>query len=90
LSSEEYGATALRAASACATGAVVLASGDAAAATAHLRLACRLWREAEAPYETARTRLRLADALDALGDAAGSALEIESACRQLQQLTVSS
>lgn len=89
-SSEEYGATALRAAAACATGAVVLASGDAGAATAHLRLACRLWLEAEAPYETARTRLRLADALAALGDAAGSALETATARRQLEQLRISS
>ena len=89
-SAEEYGATALHAASTCATGAVALATGDLGTATAHLRRACRLWREVEAPYETARTRLRLAEALAALGDAAGSALEMETAQRQLQGLAVSS
>ena len=89
-SAEQYGATALAAASACATGALALADGEAGAAAAHLRQACRLWREADAPYETAQTRLRLATALAALGDAAGSAAEIDVARRQLEQLTASS
>ena len=88
-SAEEYGATALRAAAASATGVVALANGDAGVATSHLRRALRLWREAEAPYETARTRLRLAEGLAALGDTAGSELEIETAHRQLQELAPS-
>lgn len=47
---------------------VELAGGDAAAAVPYARKAMQLWSTVDAPFELARARLVLADALDAVGD----------------------
>jgi DNA-binding NarL/FixJ family response regulator len=65
----------LRAAAHRAQGAVLLARGDADSALAELRTACQLWHELDAPYEVARTRVLLADAYRAVGDADAGARE---------------
>ena len=69
----------LRAAAATAIGSVLLAEGDAEGALIALRRACRGWAELNAPYEGARSRLLVADACDALGDADGAHLERRAA-----------
>ncbi len=63
-----FGTPALSAAAAHAAGAVQLAEGDAAAALDELRRAWTLWREVDAPYEEAQTRVLIARAADVLGD----------------------
>jgi len=65
----------LRAAAGSALGAVLLAEDDAPGALVILRRALRGWSELDVPYESARTRLLVAAACDALGDADGAALE---------------
>ncbi|MDQ3894413.1 MAG: LuxR family transcriptional regulator, partial [Actinomycetota bacterium] len=64
---ERFGTTALRAATACAQGAIQLAEGDASA-IASLRRGAQLWREIGVPYEAARARTLLAEAHLARGD----------------------
>ncbi len=76
----------LQALAAHAGGAVELAEGDARAALASLREACRLWQELEAPYEVARTRTLLARACRALGDEEAAALELDAARRTFEEL----
>jgi tetratricopeptide (TPR) repeat protein len=76
---ERYGSHALRAAADSARGALRLADGDAHAAIRDLRNAWRAWLDVGAPYETARTRLRLAQALAAIGDQVSATMELESA-----------
>jgi DNA-binding CsgD family transcriptional regulator len=76
----------LRAASAHATGAVLLAEGDARAALAALRQAWTTWGEVEAPYEAARTRVLIGVACRQLGDEDGASLELEAARQVFLQL----
>src|SRR5206468_10174640 len=76
---ERYGTTALRAEAACSNGVVRLARGDPIVAVRALTLGLELWSEVGAPYEAARARRGLADALLALGDRAGSAVELRAA-----------
>jgi len=76
---ERYGTAALRADAACSNGLVRLARGDPNGAVRALTLGLELWNEVGAPYEAARARRGLADALLALGDRAGSAGELRSA-----------
>jgi DNA-binding CsgD family transcriptional regulator len=70
---------ALRAMSEHATGAAVLAEGDAQAALIPLRRAWQLWQMLEAPYESARVRVLVGRACAALGDEDTAALELEAA-----------
>lgn len=77
--SESWAAGMTRAMAAHARGAVSLADGDARAALTTLRLACRLWRELEAPYEAARTRALIGLACRALGDEDAAGLELDAA-----------
>ena len=56
-------------------GAVLLAQGRVVEAMAMLRTAFNAWQELDAPYDVARTRLLLADAYRALGDADAAARE---------------
>lgn len=56
-------------------GAVLLARGQTVEAMALLRMAFNTWQELDAPYDVARTRLLLADAYAALGDADAAARE---------------
>ena len=60
-------------------GTIALAEGDAAAALPLLRRAMQVWQELEAPYETARVRALLAEALRVAGDDEAAALETEAA-----------
>jgi DNA-binding CsgD family transcriptional regulator len=80
------GAPLLSAISAQAAGAVLLAEGDLAAASAPLRLACDAWRDLEAPYEEAQTRLLIATVCERRGDADGQRLELDAARRLFEPL----
>ena len=64
-------------------GAVLLAEGRAREALASLREAEGLWRELEAPYEAARTRVLAGLACRALGDASGAEVELDAALAAL-------
>jgi len=80
---ETYGTPALRAAADHARGAVLLERGDAGAAVAALRAA---WRELEAPYEAARSRLLIGLACRALSDEDAAAMELDAARAALARL----
>jgi ATP/maltotriose-dependent transcriptional regulator MalT len=69
----------LRAISLQVTGAVLLAEDDPHAALASLRRSWAVWRELEAPYEGARSRVLIARACRALGDDDGAEMELEAA-----------
>lgn len=75
----EYGTTALLATAARARGMVQLVDGEMAQAVTTLRRAHQLWRDVDAPYEAARTRLLLGRAYLAQGDAESAMLELEAA-----------
>jgi class 3 adenylate cyclase len=78
--------TSARAAAATAAGAVQLAGGDAPAAARSLGEAIQLWSELEAPYEAARVRLLLAEALAADGDVERARMETQAARTAFEQL----
>jgi tetratricopeptide (TPR) repeat protein len=74
-----FSSAALAAASEHGHGAVLLADGDAAAGAAALRRAVRKWTEAGAPYDAAKARLILGQALAQTGDRAIALAEIDAA-----------
>jgi DNA-binding CsgD family transcriptional regulator len=76
----------LAAASAHASGAVLLAEGDLAAATTSLRQACDTWRELDMPYEEAQSRLLIATVCERRGDRDGCRLDLDAARRLFAQL----
>jgi DNA-binding NarL/FixJ family response regulator len=76
----------LAAVSAHATGALLLAEGDARAALAALRSAWSAWREIDAPYDAARCRVLMGLASRRLGDEDGAGLELDAARWVFQQL----
>jgi DNA-binding NarL/FixJ family response regulator len=78
----------LTAAAAHARGAVALAQGDARAALPGLRRALAAWYELEAPLETARVRLLIADACRTLGDEQSAEVELEAARETFELLGV--
>src|SRR5690606_30083392 len=82
----ELGAPYLRAVSGHASGALLLTEGDPRAALAALGEAETIWRAIDAPWETARTRALLGLACRALGDRAGSELELEAARSGFERL----
>jgi DNA-binding NarL/FixJ family response regulator len=69
-----------------ARGAVQLAAGAAGDALPLLRAAFSTWQSAGAPYIAARIRLSIANALQALGDADGAALERDAARAVFEEL----
>jgi DNA-binding CsgD family transcriptional regulator len=69
----------LRAIAARADGLVKLAKGDAKSALVALRSAWELWQTLDAPYESARARVAIARACQALGDDDGAAIELAAA-----------
>jgi DNA-binding NarL/FixJ family response regulator len=71
----------LAAASARASGSVLLAEGDPRAALSALREAASGWRALNAPYETARTRALLGVACRRVGDEDSARLEVDAARR---------
>jgi DNA-binding CsgD family transcriptional regulator len=83
---EKLGAPYAQAASSRATGAVRLAEGDGHAAMAQLRRAWAIWRDIEAPYEAARTRVLIGRACELLTDQEGAALEYDAATWVFRQL----
>jgi DNA-binding CsgD family transcriptional regulator len=80
------GAPLLAAASAHATGAVLLANGDIAGAGASLRRAAEGWRDLEMPYEQGETCLLMAAVCERRGDRDGRDLELERARGLFTQL----
>jgi DNA-binding CsgD family transcriptional regulator len=76
----------LRAVAAHATGAVLLAEGDARTALTTLRHAWRTWQELEAPYEAARVRVLVGLACRRLGDEDTALMELDAARWVFQQL----
>ena len=76
----------LNALSAQASGAVLLAEGDARTALTKLRAAHRSWRDLDAPYQAARVRTLLGVACRELGDGASAELEFDAARAALEQL----
>jgi DNA-binding CsgD family transcriptional regulator len=82
----DHGAPLLNAVSDQATGAVLLAEGDAHAAVVLLRRAWASWRELEAPYEAARVRVLIGLARRELGDHEAASLELDAARSVFHQL----
>ena len=76
----------VRAVTAHADGAVLLADGDPRGALVALRLAWDVWRELDAPYDAARTRVLLGVACRETGDHDGAELELEAARRVFEDL----
>jgi tetratricopeptide (TPR) repeat protein len=74
-----YARPALAAAAECAQASVLLAEGAPAMAAASLQRGIALWREAGAPYETARARLLLGEALERQGDRKHALVEFDAA-----------
>jgi class 3 adenylate cyclase len=83
---EEYGTPALRAGAAGARGAVQLADGQMGEAAKSLRSALDLWRDVDAPYEAARTRLLLGQTYLMQGDTESAALELNAARSTFERL----
>jgi DNA-binding SARP family transcriptional activator len=81
-----YARPALAAAAECAHATVLLAEGDPVTAAASLRRGIALWREAGAPYETARARLLLGEALEHHGDRKHALAEFDAARATFESL----
>ncbi len=81
-----YSTDALEAMAAHARGAVELAEGRARDALVALRHAFALWRQAGAPYESARVRVLIAQASRELGNVESADLEIEAAAALFERL----
>ncbi len=78
--------TALHAVAGYADGAVRLAERQERAASSKLRETVELWRDLEAPYEVARTRLLMARACRRLGDEGTAELDLDAACAAFARL----
>jgi DNA-binding CsgD family transcriptional regulator len=83
---QEIDALPLRAASAQAIGAVLLADGEVHSALEDLRRAWVAWQSAEIPYEAARVRVLIGQCCRELGDEDTAQLEFEAARWVFQQL----
>lgn len=75
----QVGAPLLAAMASRADGTVLLAEGNARDALASLRASWTAWRELDAPYEAARTRVLIGQACRELGDADSAAMELDAA-----------
>ena len=83
---ETYGVVAMRASAAWARGLVQLAEGQTEASQQGFRRSAALWAELDAPYETARARMALADAYRAGGNGGRAALEYRAALAAFDRL----
>lgn len=83
---DRSGAALLLAMAARATGIVHLAAGDTRAALSTLRQSETRWLELDAPYESARTRVQIGRACQAVGDNEGAGLEFDAARRVFTEL----
>jgi DNA-binding CsgD family transcriptional regulator/tetratricopeptide (TPR) repeat protein len=81
-----FGALFLEAVAERADGAVLLATGDTAAALTPLRRSYAAWKTLDAPFEAARVRVLIGQACRTLDDADSAALEFEAACRTFREL----
>lgn len=81
-----FESTFLRATSNYATASVMIARGIERQALPLLRQSFDDWRELEAPYEEARTRVLIAQACLALGDTESAQLELDAAWRIFHRL----
>lgn len=82
----DFGCAGLLAAAAAAHGATELARDDPAGALPYLRKARSAWVGHGCSYEVARVRVRLAQALDSMGDQATARAELEAARRTFDEL----
>jgi DNA-binding NarL/FixJ family response regulator len=76
---EEFGCSGLQAMATQALGAVLLTEKDPASALAVLRTALGIWRIIDAPYDAARCRVLIGQALSDLGDDDSAAQELAEA-----------
>ena len=83
---DDFESDALRAMGHRCRGAVGLARGRTDEALGALRLAVELWKQLDAPYEAARTRIPLARAYRILGDDDAAARECAAARRVFERL----
>ena len=83
---EITGVTAMRASAGWARGLVQLAGGEAEAAQQGFRRSATLWAALDAPYETARARMGLADAYRAGGNEGRAVLEYRAALAAFDRL----
>jgi class 3 adenylate cyclase len=83
---ETYGVAAMRASAGWAAGSVQLAEGQAQASQQSFRRSASLWAELDAPYETARARMGLADAYRAAGNEGRAVLEYRAALATFDRL----
>jgi len=81
-----FGAPFLEAVAERADGAVLLGTGDAAAALTPLRRSYAAWKALDAPFEAARVRVLISQACRTLDDRDTAALELEAACRTFREL----
>jgi DNA-binding SARP family transcriptional activator len=81
-----YARPALAAAAECAQARVLLAEGDPVMAAATVRRGIALWRQAGAPYETARAHLLLGEALERHGDRKHAWVEFDAARATFESL----
>jgi class 3 adenylate cyclase len=81
-----YDAPAMHAASHVARGAVLLAADDPKEASRTLRRAVTHWQDVEAPYEGARARVLLAQAIREQGDDDTAAMELRAARTAFEKL----
>jgi tetratricopeptide (TPR) repeat protein len=86
LISARFGSKAFAAGAAFAGGAARLADGDTVGAEQSLSDAVRLWNEVGAPYEAARARMALAEALAAGGNEHRAVLERQAASTILEAI----
>lgn len=83
---EQLATPLLRATSAQAHGAVLLAEGDARTALGALKQACTIWQELEAPYAAAQVRALVGIACRELGDEDSATMELDAARRVFLEL----
>jgi ATP/maltotriose-dependent transcriptional regulator MalT len=83
---ERFGCAALRAMSGYATGGVLLAQDDAAAALSRLRSAAALWAGLGSRYEVARCRVLIGQVYRRLGDIDSAVAELVEARRTFAEL----
>lgn len=81
-----YGTAALLATAARARGSVELADREVGEAVKTFRRALQLWRDVDAPYEAACTRLLLGEAYVAKGDVDSAKLELQAARSTFERL----
>lgn len=83
---EDFGSAALRACAECARGQLLVAEGDPAGALEALRRALGHWKEVDAPYETAKVRISMAEAYRAIQDEDSAVVELRSARSAFERL----